>query len=92
MPRNYRKEYLAYYGESYEKANELQRLHRRHKDNRNKARSMIASAFGIPAVRLRGDVDHLDGDPLNSTYDNLLLTSVRSNRGIFNVIRNKTNI
>lgn len=84
MPRNYRREYLKYYGKDMVSANSLQRKHRKHKGLRNKARGMMARAFGIPRTELAGDVDHIDGDPFHTSYDNLLLTSIYENRGFKN--------
>jgi hypothetical protein len=85
--RNYLKERCDYYGSG--KVTEItpgQRLRRKHKAARNRARARVKrvlhARWGIPGHAIAHlDVDHVDGNPLNNSFENLRLLSIKKNRG-----------
>lgn len=81
--RDYRREYLRYYGESLKTATPIQKLHRLHKNHRNAARSIYRKKHGLTTGQMKGyDVDHKNKNPLDNSGGNLRLMSVRRNRGV----------
>tara|TARA_B110000305_G_C19333478_1_gene585278 strand:- start:799 stop:1044 length:246 start_codon:yes stop_codon:yes gene_type:complete len=78
--RNYRKEYDLYYGKkgAPQSWTRKQRLHRKHKTSRNKARKMIKDKFG--KIRKFHDINHKDGNPLNNDPKNLSVIHRTKNR------------
>ena len=81
--RDYAGEYRAYYGPKAGKGTptDLQRLHRRYKASRNKARVIMKKALGVTRLPHGMDVDHRNGHPLDNRPANLRLMQVRRNRG-----------
>lgn len=78
--RNYRREYIQYYGHTNKnKRTKLQNLHRLHKSSRGKARAKISKTRKIPK---KFDVHHKDGNPLNNKISNLQIVHRKINRSI----------
>lgn len=76
--RNYRKEYLDYYGRPG-RVSKKQFMHRLHKSSRNKARKLMLNKYG--KKRLQGmDVDHKNRNPLDNSKGNLRIQKVSVNR------------
>ena len=65
MARNYKKEYKNYQG----KPDQIKK-----RSNRNKARRALGVGKG------GGDVDHVDGNPMNNKKSNLKVKSASKNR------------
>ena len=88
--RNYRREYLRYYGNSLKEAAPEQKLHRAHKNNRNAARAKYGKIHGLSQAEMKGyDVDHKNKNPLDNSGGNLRLMSVKKNRGMCAVYKCK---
>lgn len=81
MPRDYRKEYDAYYGKKNKPGSwsRIQKSHRLDKTSRNKARRIMRQKYGSMAVQNK-DIDHIDGNPQNNNKSNLKITTIYSNR------------
>ena len=82
--RDYVKEYRAYYGpRAQDKGtpNRLQRLHRKHKSSRQRARIVMMNALGLKKLPRNMDVDHVNKNPLDNRVSNLRLMTVLRNRG-----------
>ena len=82
--RDYVKEYRAYYGPRAEDKgtpNRLQRLHRKHKSSRQRARKVMMKALGLKKLPPNMDVDHVNKNPLDNRVSNLRLMTVFRNRG-----------
>ena len=80
--RNYRKEYDLYYGKRGKPQawTRKQRLHRRQKTSRNKARKIVKDKIG--KIKKFHDVHHKDGNPLNNDSKNLTVIHRAKNRSI----------
>lgn len=70
MPRNYRQEYDRYQGRPEQ---------RRNRSNRNKARRLMIKRYGRQALENQ-DIDHVDGNPMNNSMENLKITTKKYNR------------
>lgn len=77
--RDYRKEYIQYYGESLELATPTQKLHREQKAARNRARRLLMKQNRVQKFDDR-DVDHKDRNPLNNRLSNLRVQHQSINR------------
>ena len=79
--RDYRREYLQYYGQG-ERADvtPTQRRHRLEKLNRDRARALMTKKHG--PVRADYDIHHKDGNPLNNKLSNLQAVPRSINRSI----------
>lgn len=78
--RNYRREYNQYYGNPYAKRiTPLQRVHRKHKYNRNRARTKARRTNGDASIKGK-DIDHKNGNPLDNRPRNLRVMPRRLNR------------
>jgi peptide subunit release factor RF-3 len=71
--RDYKKEYRDYHG----KPEQIKR-----RNARNKSRAKLKAA-GVK-IKANQDVDHKDGNPLNTKITNLRVTSQHFNRGVRN--------
>jgi hypothetical protein len=71
MARDYAKEYRDYHSRPEQ---------RRNRSNRNKARRLMIKQRGKGAVDGH-DIDHVDGNPMNNSLENLKITTVKYNRG-----------
>ena len=80
MPRDYRREYDAYYGKRGNGPRTAkQKRHRKEKTARNDARGRYIEKYGKKA--LKGlDVHHKNGDPLSNGDKNLMLLNIAENR------------
>lgn len=89
--RDYRKEYDDYYGKknSPHLWTRLQKKHRQHKVNRNRARAFVqrkiqkrngGSRSAISTKMRNYDVDHADGNPMNNDPSNLVVLHKSKNR------------
>lgn len=82
--RNYRREYIKYYGKTKATANPLQKLHRLHNAARHKARRVFCKINGISKDQLKligGDIDHRNKNPLDNRPSNLRIMDIKKNRG-----------
>ena len=79
--RDYKQEYLAYYGNRRAGLTKKQALHRKHKTSRNRARA-LTTAMGLTRKNDGKDVDHKDGNPLNNSPSNLRILPRSRNRSI----------
>lgn len=78
--RNYKKEYISYYGMGKSsEVSPLKRLRRKQKASRAKALKLVRSKKKIPKNH---DVHHKDGNPLNNALSNLSVISRKKNRSM----------
>ena len=79
--RNYRKEYLDYYGDSKKKLYRDHKLRIKEKTARNQARALMAKKGRVSKGDGK-DVDHKDGNPLNNHPSNLRVLPQSVNRAM----------